>query len=945
MGIFSRRNKITPAETSGGQAQQSSDETPSSAAFPDGVKVWVDCPNATVDICFVHGLTGDRDDTWTANGQSEPWPKTLLPKALLPQQQHNLRARILTYGYDAYVVRKSTASTNRLREHADNLLNDLVMDRDMNGGTSRPLIFVAHSLGGLVCKKAVLASRSHPDKHLQDLFQSLRGIVFMGTPHKGSWMASWAKFPAAALKVFKSTNASILDILETKNQLLQDIQDDFWAMIREQREGGRRLDVSCFFEELPIAGVGLVVEKGSATLEGYHHASIHAHHGDMVKFDSLADNGFKRLLYELVRWGRREVATETKISGCLRSLAFPEMRHRMNDISPETQGTLSWLSQHAIYKDWSASDRAVLWIRGKPGSGKSTLMRHALTAAESLSSHTLDDIVLSFFFHGRGTELQKTPLGLYRSLLHQIVSQAPEAAPELVNYFEQHNIEFGSPGEKWYWHKHQLWELLKAALERAAASRKVWLFIDALDETEETDAVNLICNLSSLVEGLPSNSGCGFCFSSRHYPILARGFKFTISLEDENAQDISKFIQEQLSPFSGTKIPEIILERASGVFIWVRLVVERVLRLERQGEQLEKIEAEVKVAFTDLDELYIEILEKIRSNPASVKLFEWVGFALWPLSPTELCSAIDPDSTLQLTKDPDKMNLWLGNLSGGLAEISQQSVQFIHQSFKDFYCSKGLAFLSGSIQPAPQLHAQAHERISRFCFQYWNEKSVVDAITQHKSLRALVPKVPLLLYATHAWGHHARQSEKNGADQSYLLDTEHFDWPSSDRYRTGSWSTLENGLLTDGSNILHVLAQYGLVKLLHSLILQSRRNGRIDFDPRDRRGRTPFIVAAEYGHTSMVKGLSGTPQIDFNAASEMGTALCAAIMGWHNDIVELLLSKGKVPSGYYEGSRWIPASSFADYYCNTVAMDLLNKYDQRGWVESLLPISAIEFID
>lgn len=275
---------------------RSSPETPLPASsFPDGVKVFHECSDATVDICFVHGLTGDRVSTWVSNGQSAPWPKTLLPPRLAT-------ARILTYGYDAYVVRKHVASSNRLIDHAANLLTDLSSNRAQCNASTRPIIFVVHSLGGLICKKAILLSRNNPEPHLRGIFNCTKGIIFMGTPHKGSWMADWAKVPASALGLVKSANMSLLEILETDDQFLESIQIEFWSMIRELRERGRRLEVTCFFEELPMPGVGRVVSKESATLEGYTSISIHANHSDMVKFSSAQDNGFIRLLGELTRW-------------------------------------------------------------------------------------------------------------------------------------------------------------------------------------------------------------------------------------------------------------------------------------------------------------------------------------------------------------------------------------------------------------------------------------------------------------------------------------------------------------------------------------------------------------------------------------------------------------------------------------------------------------------
>jgi protein SERAC1 len=144
-------------------------------------------------------------------------------------------------------------------------------------------------------------SRNNPEPHLRGISDCTKGIVFLGTPHRGSWMADWARIPASALGVVKTTNRSLLNILETDDMYLQSVQGRFWSMVREQQNAGRDLEVTCFFE-LPLSIVGKVVSRDSVTLEGYNAISIHANHSKMVKFSSVDDNGFKSLLGELIRW-------------------------------------------------------------------------------------------------------------------------------------------------------------------------------------------------------------------------------------------------------------------------------------------------------------------------------------------------------------------------------------------------------------------------------------------------------------------------------------------------------------------------------------------------------------------------------------------------------------------------------------------------------------------
>jgi hypothetical protein len=69
-----------------------------------------------LSIIFVHGLTGDREKTWKIKNSAASWPQ-----ALLPSRIHN--ARILTFGYDAYVSDwRGMVSKNRIGNHSMNLL-------------------------------------------------------------------------------------------------------------------------------------------------------------------------------------------------------------------------------------------------------------------------------------------------------------------------------------------------------------------------------------------------------------------------------------------------------------------------------------------------------------------------------------------------------------------------------------------------------------------------------------------------------------------------------------------------------------------------------------------------------------------------------------------------------------------------------------------------------
>ncbi|KAB5515379.1 P-loop containing nucleoside triphosphate hydrolase protein, partial [Coniochaeta sp. 2T2.1] len=309
-----RRRQITATRGAGAE-QRPSEPLPAAASaphktFPAGIKLLY-CPERpTADIVFVHGLTGDREKTWTARGASEQWPKALLPSELPT-------ARVLTFGYDAYVADwRGVVSQSRIKDHAWNLLTSLASYRDRDDTYERPIVFVCHSLGGLVCEDALVRSRERPEPHLQNILRFTRGIAFLGTPHHGAGLARWAELLARAIGVAKQTSTENVAVLQSESEVLARIQDSFHTMVMARgRDGSGLIDICCFYEELPLPGLGQVVPQHSAILPGYIPIGIHSNHMDMARFGAEDDPGFVAVCGELRRWIRQLDGAEGRHRG------------------------------------------------------------------------------------------------------------------------------------------------------------------------------------------------------------------------------------------------------------------------------------------------------------------------------------------------------------------------------------------------------------------------------------------------------------------------------------------------------------------------------------------------------------------------------------------------------------------------------------------------------
>ncbi|MCJ1394529.1 hypothetical protein MMC18_007408 [Xylographa bjoerkii] len=427
-----------------------------------------------VDIVLVHGLFGHPHNSWSikrsrelqADGSEEYdvdaveeprrkksrtshrehfhevfWPRDLLP-VVFP------RARISTWGYDVQVEQLlSSVSKASLFHHAESLLSDLAMIRNTASDKSKPIFFIAHSLGGIVVKDALSLSRVE-STFLGEILPSTRGVIFLGTPHHGSKVASLGKIAFQLTEALgQKPNTQILRSLETNSETLERISRSFGQILATDQ-----LKVHSFREELDTKGVRIVDSFSSSI--GYSketRGTLHANHRNMAKFVSVDDVKFQRVVSVLQRWiddlvemelrddsnpksdeDARNLPDELLLAdqyeACLRSLKNLDARRRVKDIEVAYRDTYGWLLDGPIgYGDWleGKNTSTIFWVQGKPGSGKSTLMKFAMshpsTRAHLQANSSGFWVVAGYFFHDRGTSVQKSIEGFLQEVLHQIL--------------------------------------------------------------------------------------------------------------------------------------------------------------------------------------------------------------------------------------------------------------------------------------------------------------------------------------------------------------------------------------------------------------------------------------------------------------------------------------------------------------------------------------------
>ncbi|KFY04939.1 hypothetical protein O988_00384 [Pseudogymnoascus sp. VKM F-3808] len=574
-----------------------------------------------------------------------------------------------------------------------------------------------------------------------------------------------------------------------------------------------------------------------------------------------------------------------KSTTLLQSLHFPEMDMHRKDISDAVENTCKWLCDEPFYKDWLARSQRLLWIVGIPGSGKSTIMNYIYQqdtaptlpedSTEQLSQPEKMLIVASFFCYSAGSALQKNRIGLFRSLLHQILPHVPKLPPEVTSDFDTRCELEGRDGDKWG-HQRDLEKILQSVILYIAKEYPdqyvLRIYVDALDEfsSKEPNGAKEPKDLAEYFQSLTSRGILGIdlhiCISCRDYPFIAKG-GLKISIGNKNHQDISAYVQTKLSGIFGEsdgarELMDWIATKASGIFQWAVIVVEKAKEFnEDMGiESPKRILKQLEHLPHGLDKLYEKSFQTMDGprRLQSLRLLRWICFAKRPLSVKELYVAMESDSSsMPWPKAADcesnEMANRIKSFSCNLAAIIEHegyeghsTVEPRHQSVYDYLVSSGLQHLDDNALGANPLISRAighaNLQLSRYCVKYLSSKKVLTKchdlklpehagiIIKHRGtfrrvaeeeVAELEDEFPFLRYAASAWAYHANIAEDKNPDQEDLLKfyRELIKIPFKKLDQVRIWFDYQEGLAP--TTLLHIASNHYLTRLLE-LILQNQ---------------------------------------------------------------------------------------------------------------------------
>ncbi|KAH1636019.1 hypothetical protein KXW31_002675 [Aspergillus fumigatus] len=675
-----------------------------------------------IDLIFVHGLGGGSRKTWSkTTSASHYWPKEWLPKD--PAFKN---ARVHSFGYDSDWM-KSKDNCLDIYHFARSLLGELSTSPHLHNADT-PIIFISHSMGGLVVKKAfLLAKQNATDRYL---VKRIRAMYFLATPHRGS---DSAKLLSNILNIAYSSRAYVSD-LKRGSDAINLINDEF-------RRHSENIDLWSFYETQKFSiGVFrvLIVDPDSATL-GYHEEKripLNADHRSICKFEAPSDSNYILIRNALAStinsatesgmsmiWSHSSQAV-AKLNAALKSKERL-LRSNIKDLQEylgvsdkleddlilvqdaRLPGTCEWIQSKKSYLEWHDNDNAarVLWLFGIPGSGKSVLSGYLVSRLR------MNHEACSFFFFKHGERSKSWLSACLRSLAFQMACTDTEILRLLLEMRES-DVKLDGHEDRILWRR-----LFTCGIFKTKFHRHYWV-IDAIDECS---------NLSSFFEivlgQLDSSVPLRILVTSRQTPEIERCIPMlgqsqirtelisTADLKD----DLESLVRAKASTLivrteaDRTALAKRILKKSQGSWLWTVLVLNE-LSDSHSEEEIRQVLDEVP---KDMEDLYSRTLDLMSRTTRSKRLIKailaWTTTATRPLTVKELEEALK----LDINDIFPRLRESISALCGQLVAVDKfDRVQMVHETAREFLLKNRLNSDFAIDE------ADAHTRIARACLTY-----------------------------------------------------------------------------------------------------------------------------------------------------------------------------------------------------------------------------------
>lgn len=333
------------------------------------------------------------------------------------------------------------------------------------------------------------------------------------------------------------------------------------------------------------------------------------------------------------------------------------------------------------------------------------------------------------------------------------------------------------------------------------------------------------------------------------------------------------------------RIPEVIVEKAGGIFLHAKLYLDSV----KTKETRRAIQDTLDNFPEHLGGMYDESMQRVKnghSHELGLKILSRVFYAYRPLSLSELqhlVAIIPGEADFDDDRDVDQSDILKSTQGLITIDGDLKTVRLVHLTLEEYFNDKHVQ---------DKWFPNANKDFAEACLSYLNYDTFSKPVPEENSIDAKVEKYPFVAYASQYWGDHVRHagsdSDLYGATLS-LVSNRH----RIEAYIQAAWATGRPSSGWDfrrGIHDLHVCAWYGL-----SWIIGELRHEYIDIDVREHTyGQTPLMYACRAGYAEVARELLSLGA-DVNAISGRGrTALFEAVELDQEDVVELLLLQNNI---------------------------------------------------